>query len=80
MLRTIVGVTPPEWQDLAKEETDAHIPYAVLLYEHYLGRPFASHRDGVSELVGDVMESAIEGSWPASTAGGSVSAAKTWGR
>jgi len=38
-----------------------HIPYAVLLYERFLGRPFASHRDSVSELVGDVMESAIEG-------------------
>lgn len=37
-----------------------HIPYAVLLYERFLGRPFASHRDSVSELVGDVMESAIE--------------------
>lgn len=37
-----------------------HIPYAVVLYERYLGRPFASHRDSVSELVGDVMESAIE--------------------
>ncbi len=36
-----------------------HVPYAVLLYERYLGRPFASHRDSVSELVGDVMESAI---------------------
>jgi hypothetical protein len=38
-----------------------HVPYAVLLYERYLGRPFASHRDSVSELIGDVMESAIEG-------------------
>jgi hypothetical protein len=37
-----------------------HVPYSVLLYERYLGRPFASHRDSVSELVGDVMESAIE--------------------
>lgn len=37
-----------------------HVPYAVLLYERYLGRPFASHRDAVSELVGDVTESAIE--------------------
>jgi hypothetical protein len=37
-----------------------HVPYAVLLYERYLGRPYASHRDSVSELVGDVMESAIE--------------------
>jgi hypothetical protein len=139
ILRTILGVSPPEWEDLAKEETgvelpanwartldgrvkrdrayfttdsgrtarkverttalltaacraiqegavDAadglihrlekldtrdgleslqyvaqhHVPYAVLLYERYLGRPFATHRDSVSELVGDVMESAIE--------------------
>lgn len=37
-----------------------HVPYPTLLYERYLGRPFASHRDSVSELVGDVMESAIE--------------------
>ena len=37
-----------------------HVPYAMLLYERYLGRPFASHRDAVSELVGDVMENAIE--------------------
>lgn len=37
-----------------------HVPYAMLLYERFIGRPFASHRDSVSELVGDVMESAIE--------------------
>jgi hypothetical protein len=36
------------------------VPFAILLYERYLGRPFASHRDSVSELVGNVMESAIE--------------------
>lgn len=36
------------------------IPYAVLLYERYLGRPFAAHRDAVSELVGEVIENAIE--------------------
>ncbi len=36
------------------------VPYAVLLYERLLGRPFASHRDAVSELVGEVMESAVE--------------------
>ncbi len=56
---------------LAKVDTDhglhslqyvaaQHIPYAVLLYERYLGRPFASHRDAVSELVGEVMGNAIE--------------------
>lgn len=39
---------------------DLHVPYAVLLYERYLGRPFASHRDAVSELVGEVMESEVE--------------------
>ena len=37
-----------------------HVPYAMLLYERYLGRPYASHRDSVSELVGDLMENAVE--------------------
>lgn len=37
-----------------------NVPYAVLLYERYLGRPFATHRDAVSELVGEVMENAVE--------------------
>ena len=36
------------------------VPYAMLLYERFLGRPFAGHRDSVSELVGDPLESAIE--------------------
>jgi len=36
------------------------VPYAMLLYERLLGRPFAGHRDSVSELVGDVLETAIE--------------------
>lgn len=35
-------------------------PYAMLLYERFLGRPFAGHRDSVSELVGDGLECAIE--------------------
>jgi len=35
-------------------------PYSMLLYERFLGRPFAGHRDSVSELVGDGLESAIE--------------------
>lgn len=35
-------------------------PYAMLLYERFLGRPFAGHRDSVSELVGDGLENAIE--------------------
>ena len=34
--------------------------YAMLLYERFLGRPFAGHRDSVSGLVGDSLESAIE--------------------
>lgn len=36
------------------------VPYAELLYERYLDRPFATHRDAVPELVGEVMESAVE--------------------
>ena len=39
---------------------DIGVPYAMLLYERFLGRPFAGHRDSVSELVGNVLESAIE--------------------
>ena len=35
-------------------------PYAMLLYERFLGRPFAGHRDSVSQLVGDPLELAIE--------------------
>jgi hypothetical protein len=47
---------------LASIRALAHMgaPYAMLLYERLLGRPFAGHRDSVSELVGDVLESAIE--------------------
>ena len=35
-------------------------PYAMLLYERFLGRPFAGHRDSVSELIGGGLETAIE--------------------
>jgi hypothetical protein len=47
------------------EESIRHLanmgaPYPMLLYERFLGRPFAGHRDSVSELVGDSLESAIE--------------------
>ena len=35
-------------------------PYAMLLYERFLGRPFAGHRDSVSDLIGDNLEAAIE--------------------
>lgn len=36
------------------------IPYPMLLYERFLGRPFAGHKDSVSELVGDSLEVRIE--------------------
>lgn len=39
---------------------DLGVPYPVLLYERFLGRPFASHRDSVSELVGELVEGAIK--------------------
>lgn len=39
---------------------DLGVPYSVLLYERFLGRPFATHRDAVSDLVGEVVESAVE--------------------
>jgi hypothetical protein len=39
---------------------DLGLPYPVVLYERFLGRPFASHRDSVSELVGEVVEVAVK--------------------
>jgi hypothetical protein len=39
---------------------DIGVPYSMVLYERFLGRPFAGHRDSVSELVGDILETAIE--------------------
>ena len=35
-------------------------PYAMLLYERFLGRPFAGHHDSISQLVGDDLETPIE--------------------
>jgi hypothetical protein len=46
--------------DSIKNLAGIGVPYAVLLYERFLGRPFAGHRDFVSELIGDSLESAIE--------------------
>ena len=36
------------------------LPYSILLYERLLGRPFAGHRDSISELIGNIVENAIE--------------------
>lgn len=43
-----------------RRSSDIGVPYAMVLYERFLGRPFAGHRDSVSELIGDSLESAIE--------------------
>jgi hypothetical protein len=51
---TVSGLTS------AQSLADLGVPYPMLLYERFLGRPFAGHRDSVSELVGDVLETAIE--------------------
>jgi hypothetical protein len=40
--------------------SEVGVPYSMLLYERFLGRPFAGHRDSVSELVGDNLEARIE--------------------
>ncbi len=49
-----------EGLDSLRYIADHDVPYAALLYERYLGRPFASHRDAVSEIVGEAMEGAVE--------------------
>ena len=47
-------------QSSIQSAADLGVPYPMLLYERFLGRPFAGHRDSVSELVGDPLESGIE--------------------
>lgn len=42
-----------------KQLAKSGVPYEMLLYERFLGRPFATHRDTVSEKVGDVIENAV---------------------
>lgn len=37
------------------------VRYEALLYERFLGRPFATRRDAVSERVGDILEDAVTG-------------------
>ena len=46
--------------DSLKQVANEGVRYEALLYERFLGRPFASHRDSVSELVGDMLEDRIE--------------------
>ena len=46
----------PSLQNIADLDT----PYPMLLYERFLGRPFATHRDSVSELVGKLVEVAVK--------------------
>lgn len=46
--------------DSVRAFADLGAPYSVLLYERFLGRPFAGHRDSISELVGNIVENAIE--------------------
>jgi len=43
-----------------RSRAELGIPYAMLLYERFLGRPFAGHRDSVSELIGEGLEEPIE--------------------
>jgi hypothetical protein len=72
LLKDGVAETPPDMiHRLDKADTRSGLvslrhlategaPYAMLLYERFLGRPFAGHRDSVSGLVGEVMENAVE--------------------
>lgn len=53
-------VDTAEGLDSLRHAADLDVPYPALLYERYLGRPFATHRDSVSELIGEVMEEAVE--------------------
>ena len=43
-----------------RSSAELGVPYSILLYERLLGRPFAGHRDSISELIGNIVENAIE--------------------
>ncbi len=71
LTRKVPAVEPDKIHRLDKADTknglegirtlaEIGAPYAMLLYERFLGRPFAGHRDSVSELIGDSLESVIE--------------------
>ena len=60
MIHRLAKVDTTDGLSSLQNAANLHIPYAVLLYERYLGRPYASHRDAVSEHVGAAMENAIE--------------------
>ena len=47
-------------QDSLRQVASLNVPYPMILYERLLGRPFATHRDAVSEKVADVMEVPVE--------------------
>jgi hypothetical protein len=49
-----------EGLDSIRHLSNLGVPYPMLLYERFLGRPFAGHRDSVSELIGGGLETAIE--------------------
>jgi hypothetical protein len=44
---------------IAKMLSTGKVPYSELLYERLLGRPYASHRDSVSAIVGALIENAV---------------------
>jgi hypothetical protein len=43
-----------------RDSANLGIPYALLLYERFLVRPFAGHRDSISDLIGNVLEADIK--------------------
>lgn len=47
-------------QDSLRQVASINVPYPMLLYERLLGRPFATHRDAMSERVADIMEVPVE--------------------
>jgi hypothetical protein len=60
LLHRLEKADTSEGTNSVKAAADLGVPYPVLLYERFLGRPFASRRDSVSELVGEVVEGAIK--------------------
>ncbi|MEX0641700.1 MAG: hypothetical protein WD468_03315 [Pirellulales bacterium] len=59
-LHRLDKVDTREGVDSLQQAATLNVAYPMLLYERMLGRPFATHRDAVSEHVADLMELPIE--------------------
>lgn len=60
MIHRLSKVDTAEGLRSVQQTASQGVEYSALLYERLLGRPFATHRDSVSESVGHLVEDAVQ--------------------